>query len=495
MEKRNTAILNVSAGVIQQGLSIVAGFILPRLILSSFGSEINGLISSLQQFLNYIGLFDGGVSIVIMTALYKPLSENDSERISAIIVAADSFFKKIGRAYVVYAGMLSMIYPIFVHTKFSWAYVASLSVILGITLFIQYMFSITYRTLLIADKMGYVVYFSQSVFCVINLLISVAVIKIYPEVHLLKLLSAAAFAIQPLLYSHFVKKYYSIDKSVTADPTALKQRWDGFGQNFALFIHNNTDVVILTFLSSLQLVSVYTVYVMVINSIKTVITTISQAIFPTVGHIYVSGDNDRTNEAFDAYELIMFSITSLLYGCVIVLLVPFVQIYTTGIDDADYYQPLFGVILSFAYALECYQEPNLQLSYIANKFKETAKYSYVEVIINIVISIILVWKWGVIGVAIGTTSSVLYRIVCLAIYNKNNILKRSFKKWLFGMLNSAIVVFLIYYISTHIISWDGICIALWIKNAFISFVLASIIILADIILLYRDRLKILLSMF
>lgn len=99
-----------------------------------------------------------------------------------------------------------------------------------------------------------------------------------------------------------------------------------------------------------------------------------------------------------------------------------------------------------------------------------------------------------IGVAIGTTASVLYRIVCLAIYNKNNILKRSFRKWHFGMLNSAIMVFLIYYISTHIISWDGICVALWIKNAFISFILASIIIFADIILLYRDRLKILLPM-
>lgn len=75
-EQMNTTLAkkNVITSIFYQLVTVAYGLIVPRLVLSSFGSEVNGLTSSLSQFLNYINLLEGGLSGVIMAALYKPLA-------------------------------------------------------------------------------------------------------------------------------------------------------------------------------------------------------------------------------------------------------------------------------------------------------------------------------------------------------------------------------------------------------------------------------------
>ena len=86
---------NVITSILYQLVTVAYGLVVPRLVLSSFGSEVNGLTSSLSQFLNYISLLEGGLSGVIMAALYKPLANKDFAKVSGVIKAADNFFKKI----------------------------------------------------------------------------------------------------------------------------------------------------------------------------------------------------------------------------------------------------------------------------------------------------------------------------------------------------------------------------------------------------------------
>lgn len=485
MNNKKSAAINTFASLIFQGMSIISGLILPRLILSAFGSDVNGLVSSLQQFLNYIGLLDGGVSTVIMTALYNPLQKNDIKKVSGIIKAADAFFHKIGLIFILYSLSLSIIYPLVVKTPFSWTYVASLSIILGFTLLIQYLFSISYRTLLIADRRGYIVYFSQSVFIVLNLVISVIVIKTYPEIHLLKLLSAAAFLVQPILYGSYVKKHYDLDRMIGPDKDALSQKWDGFGQNFALFIHNNTDVVVLTFLSTLRDVSVYTVYLMVINALKTIVSTVSQAIIPSLGNIYARNSEGEIKKAFEYYNFFVYNLTTFLNACGIVLLVPFVKLYTLNISDANYDRPVFGIVLLMAYALESYREPYLQMTYTANKYRETSKSAYLEAVINIILSILFVWKLGLLGVALGTVISVIYRLIWLVIFNSKYIIKRPIKKWIREISSSIIFIALFYFIVNRLISFESLSIKGWVINAIIVAICALIGIMITDLIFYR----------
>lgn len=69
-------IVNIICSLLLQVVTIVSGFILPKIIISSLGSETNGLVASINQFLNYVVLLEGGVSGVITASLYQPLSTN-----------------------------------------------------------------------------------------------------------------------------------------------------------------------------------------------------------------------------------------------------------------------------------------------------------------------------------------------------------------------------------------------------------------------------------
>ena len=175
------------------------------------------------------------------------------------------------------------------------------------------------------------------------------------------------------------------------------------------------------------------------------ITSISGGIIPTLGHAYVSGDKGKLNAIFDKYELIIYMATFFLFVLGGILITPFVLIYTKGINDANYYQPVLGWIMIMAEFMFCIREPYVNMAYCANKFKEISKYAYIEAIINIVLSIIFVIKFGIIGVAIATFMAMTYRTIAHIFYLKDNILHRSIGKSLKNM-----IIFLIYLVALFI---------------------------------------------
>ena len=73
VSKNKITLLNIVATLIMQIVSVISALIVPRLILETFGSNANGLVSSISQFLNYITLVEGGITGVISANLYKPL--------------------------------------------------------------------------------------------------------------------------------------------------------------------------------------------------------------------------------------------------------------------------------------------------------------------------------------------------------------------------------------------------------------------------------------
>lgn len=87
--------LNTITSLGLQVVSVICGFILPRLILESFGSDVNGLVNSITQFLGVITLLDLGVGAVVQSALYKPLADNNTNMISKIYVSANKFFRRL----------------------------------------------------------------------------------------------------------------------------------------------------------------------------------------------------------------------------------------------------------------------------------------------------------------------------------------------------------------------------------------------------------------
>lgn len=89
MNRRKKLYLNTITALLNQIIALVCGFILPRYILSYFGSEVNGLVTSMTRFLSVITFLELGIGPVIQSNLYKPLADNDIDMISKIVVSAD----------------------------------------------------------------------------------------------------------------------------------------------------------------------------------------------------------------------------------------------------------------------------------------------------------------------------------------------------------------------------------------------------------------------
>lgn len=488
MSNQNTNIkINSISSLILQIATILQGLILPRLILSTFGSNINGLVSSINQFLSFFSVLEGGITGVLLAALYGPVAKRNNKKISEIICAANKFLKKLAFGFLAYTIILSIVYP-FTTSKFSWIFTSSLVLIISITMFIQYYFTIMPQMLIRADNKVYVYNVVCLVFIILNVGLTFVCIRLFPEIHLIKFLSALAYIIQPVIMNHYTRKHFVIDKSVNADENIIKNRWNGFGINIANIITSNTDVIVLTLFSNLVTVSIYTIYYSIVNSLKNLIMSIGYGYQSLTGQQIANHETDKLNHYFNQYEFVIFNISGIAFSACISLIVPFIMIYTTGVKDANYQQPLFAFLICLALYVLSIREPYIVMTYNAGLFKETQNYAYIEAILNIVISIILVKAFGLIGVAIGTVISALYRYIATLLFLQKNVLNRrvwdSIKKLLIYMI--PFIISLAY--GYHLIN-QQLSIIQWVIQAIIFTCISICCHLIIDAIFYRDQLK------
>ena len=262
------AFFNTITGMGYQITAIVCAFILPRLILSSFGSSYNGVVSSVNQFLSWISLLSAGIGGVTRAALYKPLAEKNITKVSSIMKATDIFMKKVATIFVVILFIFAATYPLLVHKDFKYLFVFSLILVLGINTFSQYYFGITYQTLLEADQRQYVYTLVRIITTLVGTIAAATLIILGFEIRIVYLVSSVIYACNPIFLNLYVKRYYHLNLEVKADNSTVKQRWDAFAQEFAIMVNSNTDIIILTVFCDVKIVSVYTVYNMIINGVK-----------------------------------------------------------------------------------------------------------------------------------------------------------------------------------------------------------------------------------
>lgn len=479
--------INTITSLLLQMTAIITGLVLPRLLLSTFGSDINGLNSSISQFLNFFSVLEGGISGVVLAALYGPIANKDKYKTSEIICAANKFLRKLGTGFLLYTSILAVVYPA-TNRIFSWQFSASLVIILSIGTFIQYYYSIVPQLIVRADNKVYVSNIVGIVFNILNILLTALAIRIYPEIHVVKFTSALIYLIQPIILNSYVKKHFEIVNDCEADEDILKNRWSGFGINIANIITSNTDVIILTLLSTLKMVSVYSIYYNIANSLKNLLLSLGYGYQSILGQKIAQHDQEKINSYFDQYEFITYNFSGIAFSCCICLIVPFVMIYTDGVTDANYRQVLFAVLICLALYILCVREPYIQATYAAGLFRETQKYAYVEAIINIIVSIIFVKSLGLIGVAIGTVASAFYRYAATVIYLRKHVLYRTISSTIIKQLCFLFPGFIVCGLGYRIALMD-LSIGRWLMWAIVLFIISTILHLIADLVFFNNQFK------
>lgn len=484
--------LNTVSSVVLQIAVTISGFILPRLILGTYGSDVNGLVNSITQFLGVISLLDLGVGTVVQSSLYKPLADNDNDAVSKIYVSACRFFKRLALILLAYTAVLIITYPVIIQEKFDYWYTASLIFVISISSFAQYYFGIVNGLLLSAHQKIYIQNTVQIITIILNTVICAMLIKLGGSVQLVKLTTSTVFLIRPLYLYFYVKHHYSINKKIKFTGEPIKQKWNGMAQHFAAYILNGTDSIVLTVFSTLANVSVYSVYNIVITGVKNIIISMTNGFQSLIGEMLAKKEYNALKKFFGYVEWTIHTGTVLIFGCTGVLIVSFIKVYTKGITDADYIQHLFAFLLVAANAAHCLRLPYNILILAAGHYKQTQSNYIIALIINIVISIATVKIWGLIGVSIGTLIAMAYQTVWLARYNSKNIICWQFKNFLkqigVDVLTVAAASAATFKIPLLAVSYQA-----WILQAFEVFIIWLIIILLFNMLFYRDKLVFLIS--
>lgn len=420
--RRKNALFNIATALLLEIITVLVGLVVPRLIISAFGSATNGLVNSITQFLGYIALLQSGVGSVIRAALYKPLAQKDHHTLCVMVKTTENFFKKIGYATIAYILILAVIFPTFIPKQYDFVFTASLVIIIGISTAAQYLWGMTYQMVLEADQCAYVYSLIQIVTVVLNALSTVALIKIGCSIQIVKLASSLLFVLRPIAINVYSRKKYNITSDVEIDNNLIAQRWDGMAQAIAYFIHTKTDVFVLTILSTLENVSIYSVYMLITNGLISLLNCVDKAIRAVLGNIIAKQEGEALNNTFNAYSLAMHIMSTACFSTACISVFSFVRIYTQGITDADYVQPLFGVLIITAEYLYCLRMPYNAIINAAGKFKETKSSAYIEAILNVVISLFFVHRYGLVGVAIGTLTTMLYRTISFARFLHGDVL-------------------------------------------------------------------------
>ena len=486
-------LINMTTGLMLQICLIVSYLVIPRLILNYFGSDANGLVASVNQLLNYITLVEGGLIAVVTASMYKPLVNRDAAALSKVIRTAEGFYRKIGIVFGLYAIVLAIVYPLasgldFVHTSI-------LILILAVTNMIRFFIALAYQVLLNADKRQYIVNITQTAVIISGVVLASLSVRFCQSIHLLLGVIGIMYIIQPAVLISYVRKHYTIDKSAQKDPKLLKERWNGFAINVAFFVHNNTDIVILTVFKDLLTVSVYSVYAFVTVGIRSIVLSLANGITPVIGQSYARGDSEELAGKMDVYEYIIFLIVGFILTIGALLISPFVMLYTSGIVDADYYQPVFGYLLVAGEAIHLLKKPQEDLAFAADKFSTVRIPAYIEAALNIVISLILVKPLGLAGVAIGTLVAMIWRLAFHVDLTGRIIKGRGSARYVLKLLLFVLVSaagFVICRIFLPVAD-SGVSVSSWIIHAVLYSVIFAVLYLLLSLVAFRSELKAVMS--
>jgi len=477
---------NLIVSLAYQAVAMIYGFVLPRLILEQYGSETNGLIHSISQFLGIIGFLDMGVGQVVRSALYRPLEKKDHDQISRIMVSGGRFYRKIAYALLGYVAILIICYPVLVDQSFGWLFTASMIAIMAIGSFAQYYFGVIQEQLLHASQKSYLIYSIQILCNLFNLVICVCMIRLGCPIHAIKLTTAVIFMIKPFFYTWYIRRKYAVNWRITYEEEPIKQKWHGMAQHLSAVVLDGTDNIVLTFFSTLSNVSIYSVYYMIIGSIQGFYQSAAVGIQSAAGAMWAKQDQQGIRKMFATVEMGLHTATVFLFCCTGILIVPFVQVYTNGLTDANYFQPVFAALLVLAYGIRCLRTPYNIWILAAGHYKQTQRCHITAAALNLLISIFAVSRWGLVGISIGTLIAMCYQTIWMMMYTTNKLVKcgtfHVLKQWIVD-----IVAVLLICVTTSGIALQEVSYLGWFLMAVKVAVIAAVCTAAAVCVFYPKQ--------
>lgn len=422
-------------------LSIIIGLILPRFFTLTYGSEVNGLIGSVNQFIVYLGLFEAGVGTALLQALYRPIAIDDKKSISSVMNAASSYYRKAGLYYLIGLIILCIGYPVAFKTGIGFLRVVGIVFFSGFVNVLNFWIQGKYVVLLRAEGKNYITNNLNTISTILTGVLKIVLIRFRVDVVLILFGSLCVNFCLMLFVLFYVKTNYKwLDPNIPADFNAIGQKKYVLVHEISTLIFNNTDIIILTVFCGLKVVSVYTMYKLITTYLGNALSMLPNSVEFSLGQLYQTKKTEF-NKRMDIFESVYSTAFTTIYSVALFLFIPFMKLYTSGITDINYVDYRLAVLFVAIELLSSLRIMMLKTINFAGHFKLTTSRTITESIINLSVSLVAVQFWGIYGVLMGTVVALLYRTNDIIIYSNVRLIGRSpLKTYSIHLLNLILLV-------------------------------------------------------
>ena len=441
------SVKNIYIAIFTQIVIILLGFWSRKVFIDSLGTEYLGINGLLTNILSMLSLVEGGIGGSIVYNLYKPLAENDEEKIIALV----QLYKKLYFILAIVIFGLSTVMYLFIGDFIK---VDSGVKFVGVVYFI-FVFKnvVSYLnahkwSLINADQKGYVLAKYNLIFNVVTTIAKIIVLNITKNYILFLLIELGIFIVQNIWNGRIVnqrysyiktKKKYKVDKDIKSNLISNVK---------ALFLHQigtycvfGTDNLLISYFVNIKTVGLYSNYIMIVGQLGSLLSPVLNGISASVANLIIKESKEKVYEVFKITYFINFWIYSFCTIFLYNLLEPFIDWW---LGD--------GLLLNkiaFIFILINFYITGLRSSISIFKtkggiFTDDKYVPLIESVINLGASIILVKYFGLAGVFMGTTiSTILIPLWTQSklVYNKlfEKSVKEYFKKYFYYLILTLIV--------------------------------------------------------
>lgn len=425
--RTNNAVRNISSALIYQIVNIILKFVMRTIFTYSLGIEYLGINGVFSNVLTILSLSELGVGTAIIYSMYKPIADSDTKKVNQLLKYYKKIYTVIGITILVLGSFLLPFLDNIVTDIPNVPYISWIYVLFLIQTSSSYFFA-QYSSLFAAYQKGYVCKKVQLYFSVIKA-IGESMFLILTKQYILYLLLDIVLSVltnyciyrKAIQYFPFIK-----DKTQALDKEDINVIWKNAVSSFSIkigttVINASDNLVISTFISTV-LVGLYSNYGLIIQIVLTTTVLIQQAVMAGVGNVCVSGSEKDKTDLFHKLFFLYGGIYALTFAGLLNILQPFVILW---LGETYQLETPIVIIAVFNCYLSGMHQPIEAFIYSDGLYKYFKWKPWIEAVINLLVSILLAIKIGMIGVFIGTSISHF----CLTFwYDARVVYKYSFSK-------------------------------------------------------------------
>lgn len=452
MTKKKKTVINFVISIITQALTVFLGLIVPRIVLTHYGSDTNGLTNTIGQIFTYMALLEAGIALSARNAFYKPIRENDKYGISFVASLAKRYYKRITIIYFFAVLIISAVSPLIFKTNVDYLTILFYVLFEGLVAVVSFYFINTWSTFLRSNGDTYIISILALVSKILCYIVKIVLSLYGINIALIQIGYFVVSLIQLLLYFLIMKKKYGwIRYDIDTGDAKLPDKNANLISEIAWVVFSSTDMIVLSIFVSTSSSSVYSIYNMVFVALHGLLDAVYQSINYHLGQKYNSGDIEGYKRLHDLFNSIFIFGICLLMSVCYFLIIPFVKLYTNGVTDIDYIHPLLPILFSLVQILSWSRYISGNLIGISFRLKPAIKVNVAEALINLSLSLVLVHFFDIEGVLLATVLALPLKVIYCTYISDVVILKRKPFKTL-SILLTNYAVFGISVTISHLVN-------------------------------------------